>query len=353
MPGMRSPWWRPDRYAAKRPNLRGRVRIVAAIRGWFAAEGFTEVETPSLVASPGVEPHLNAFATEIRGARGGRGALYLHTSPEYTMKKLLVAGETRIFQLARCYRNAERGSTHHPEFTMLEWYRADAGYRDIMRDCEGLLRAAAGEREVYRWKGIASDPRLPWEYISVAEAFRRHAGIDLLATAPDPLRPDAAKLRAEVRRIGVRAADGAAWEDLFFRVFLERIEPKLGAPAPTILYDYPVSMAALSRVKTDDPRLAERFELYVAGLELANAFGELTDAAEQRKRFLADQKARRERVGEAYPIDEDFLAALEHGMPPAAGIALGLDRLVMLATGAEDIAEVLWVPVADAAGDEG
>ena len=352
MPGIGSPWWRPDRFVSKRPFLRRRAEIVAAIRAWFAGQGFVEVETPSLVASPGIEPHLNAFATEIAGARGGRGALYLHTSPEYAMKKLLVAGETRIFQLARCYRNAERGPTHHPEFTLLEWYRADAGYRDIMRDCEGLLRAAAGPKGAYRWKGIDSDPRQPWEYISVAEAFQRQAGIDLLATTPDPPRPDAAGLRAEVRRIGVRAGDADTWEDLFFRVFLERIEPKLGAPAPTILYDYPVSMAALSRVKSDDPRLAERFELYVAGLELANAFGELTDAAEQRKRFLADQRARRARVGEAYPIDEDFLAALEHGMPAAAGIALGVDRLVMLATGAEDIAQVLWAPVADAAGDE-
>lgn len=351
MAGMHVPWWRPDRFAAKRPLLRQRSRILAAIRAWFAGEGFVEVETPALVASPGIEPYLNAFATEIRGARGGRGTLYLHTSPEYAMKKLLVAGEPRIYQLARCYRNQERGSTHHPEFTMLEWYRAGAGYRDIMRDCEGLLRAAAGDQGVYRWKGIACDPRLPWTYISVAEAFQRHAGIDLLATAPDPHKPDAAKLAAEARRIGVMPRDGDAWDDLFFRVFLERIEPKLGHPAPTILYDYPVSMAALSRVKSDDPRLAERFELYAAGLELANAFGELTDAAEQQKRFLADQQKRRAMTGSAYPIDEDFLAALEHGMPPAAGIALGVDRLVMLATGAEDIEQVLWVPVADAAGD--
>ena len=268
------------------------------------------------------------------------------------MKKLLVAGETRIYQLARCYRNLERGPTHHPEFTMLEWYRANAGYREIMRDCEGLLRACAGPQGVYRWKGMACDPRLPWEYLSVEEAFRRHADIDLLATAPDPARPDAARLAAEARRIGLTAAPGDAWDDVFFRVFLERIEPKLGHPAPTILHDYPVSMAALSRVKPDAPRLTERFELYVAGLELANAFGELTDAAEQRRRFLADQQTRRARVGEAYPIDEDFLAALEHGMPEAAGIALGLDRLVMLAAGAEDIAQVLWAPVPDAAGDE-
>ena len=355
MPGQRSgkakPWWHPDRHAARRPLLRRRGEILAAIRAWFAEQGFAEVETPALAASPGIEPYLNAFATEIQGARGGRGTLYLHTSPEYAMKKLLVAGETRIYQLARCYRNQERGATHHPEFTMLEWYRAGAGYRDIMRDCEGLLRATSGDAGVYRWKGATGDPRLAWDYLSVAEAFQRHAGIDLLATAPDPLKPDAARLAAEARRIGVAPRDADTWDDLFFRVFLERIEPKLGRPAPTILYDYPVSMAALSRVKPGNPRLAERFELYVAGLELANAFGELTDAAEQRRRFLADQEKRRAMTGSAYPIDRDFLAALEHGMPPAAGIALGVDRLVMLATGAADIEDVLWAPVADAAGD--
>jgi len=353
MPGLSLPWWRPDLHARRRPFLLRRAEIMAAIRHFFVSEGFVEVETPALQVSPGIEPHLNAFTTEIHGARGGRGALHLHTSPEYAMKKLLVAGETRIFQLARCYRNAERGPTHHPEFTMIEWYRAGATYRDIMRDCEGLLRAAAGPRGSFRWGRHQSDPHRAWQYLTVAEAFAGLAGIDLLATAPDPARPDAAALGAEARRIGVRVDEGDGWDDVFFRVFLERIEPRLGHPVPTILYDYPVSMAALSRVKADDQRLAERFELYVSGLELANAFGELTDAAEQRRRFLADQEARRARVGQAYPIDEDFLAALEHGMPPAAGIALGVDRLVMLATGAGSIADVLWAPVADQAGDEG
>ncbi|MGQ0676170.1 MAG: amino acid--tRNA ligase-related protein, partial [Rhodospirillales bacterium] len=223
MPGAntpdRAPWWRPDRHAARRPLLKRRGEIVAAIRAWFADEGFVEVETPALVASPGIEPHLNAFATEIRGARGGRGTLYLHTSPEYAMKKLLVAGETRIYQLARCYRDQERGPTHHPEFTMLEWYRAGAGYRDIMRDCEGLLRAAASPAGGYRWKSVTSDPRLPWEYLGAADAFSRHAGIDLLATAPDPLKPDAARLAAEARRIGVGTRETDAWDDVFFRVF--------------------------------------------------------------------------------------------------------------------------------------
>lgn len=352
MPGVSHPWWHPERYAARRPLLIRRNRVIAAIRLYFAQEGFVEVETPALQVSPGIEPYLNAFTTQIDGARGGKGVLHLHTSPEYAMKKLLVAGEPRIFQLARCYRNAERGPTHHPEFTMLEWYRAAATYRDIMRDCEGILRAAAGADGVFGWQGKASDPHRPWQYLSVAEAFQQFAGIDLLATAPDPARPDAVRLSAEARRIGVRVDAGDGWDDVFFRVFLEKIEPQLGHPVPTILHDYPISMAALSRPKADDPRLAERFELYVCGLELANAFGELTDAGEQRRRFLDDQAARRARVGHAYPIDEDFLAALEHGMPEASGIALGVDRLVMLAAGAQDISDVLWAPVADAAGDE-
>ncbi|MCC6471254.1 MAG: EF-P lysine aminoacylase GenX [Alphaproteobacteria bacterium] len=352
MAGVGPAWWLPELHRKRRPNLIRRNQVIAAIRAYFAAEDFVEVETPALQVSPGIEPYLNAFTTRIDGARGGAGTLHLHTSPEYAMKKLLVAGEPRIFQLARCYRNAERGPTHHPEFTMLEWYRAGASYRDIMADCEGILRGASGAGGLFRWAGLSADPHRPWHYLSVAEAFGTHAGIDLLATAPDPQRPDAAALAREARRIGVRVDDADGWDDVFFRVFLERIEPRLGHPVPTILYDYPVSMAALSRVKPGDPRLAERFELYVCGLELANAFGELTDAAEQRRRFLHDQQARRARVGHAYPIDEDFLAALAHGMPEAAGIALGVDRLVMLATGAQDIAEVLWAPVADAAGDE-
>jgi lysyl-tRNA synthetase class 2 len=230
---------------------------------------------------------------------------------------------------------------------MLEWYRAGAGYEALMTDCEGLLRAAlaaAGAAE-FRRGGRRADPSLPFRRLTVAEAFAAYCGIDLLATMPDPARPDTAALAAAARRAGVAPHAGDDWEDLFFRIFLERIEPHLGDGVPTILCDYPVSMAALSRPKPADPRLAERFELYVCGLELANAFGELTDAEEQRARFAADQARKEALYGERYPVDEDFLAALAHGMPESAGIALGLDRLVMLATGAEAIESVLWAPV--------
>jgi lysyl-tRNA synthetase class 2 len=347
-----APWWRPDRLAARRANLAARSRILAAVRDFFASRGYLEVETPALQVSPGTEPHLQAFATVLHDpgdgpSGGGTRPRFLHTSPEFAMKKLLAGGLPRIWQLARVFRDGERSATHHPEFAMLEWYRTGASYRDLMDECAALLQRvqdAAGGAALC-WQGCSANAHLPWQRLSVSEAFARHAGIDLLATAPDPARPDAARLAAEAARIGIAPHRGDDWETLFFRVFLDRIEPLLGQSAPTILYDYPLSMAALARRKPDDPRLAERFELYACGLELANAFGELTDAAEQRRRFAADQERKRALYGETYPIDEDFLAALEAGLPECAGIALGFDRLVMLATGAARIEDVLWAPV--------
>jgi lysyl-tRNA synthetase class 2 len=346
---MTPPWWRPDRLAQRRANLAVRARVLGAVRDFFAASGYVEVDTPALQVSPGLEPHLKAFATLLHDPQGASaGRRYLHTSPEFAMKKLVVGGMGRIWQLAHVYRDGEQSATHHPEFAMLEWYRAGAGYRDLMGECEALLRAVqiASGGEALRWKGRSADARKPWQRLSVAEAFERHAGIDLLATAPEPERPDAGLLGAAAARIGIAPHPGDDWETLFFRVFLERIEPHLGIAAPTILYDYPLALAALSRRKPGDPRLAERFELYVCGLELANAFGELIDPVEQRRRFLADQARKQALYGETYPIDEDFLAALDHGLPECAGIALGFDRLVMLATGADHIEEVLWAPVA-------
>jgi elongation factor P--(R)-beta-lysine ligase len=341
-------WWRPERFARRRERLERRGRMLGAVRDFFTAQDFVEVDTPALQVSPGLEPHLRAFATELHDPRGGRAVRrYLHTSPEFAMKKLLVAGLPRIWQLAHVFRDGERGITHHPEFSMLEWYRAGASWRDLVADCEGVLHACqeAAGAEALVWRGQRADARRTWRAISVAEAFREHCEIDLLATAPDPQRPELGLLAAAARRIGIEPHPGDDWEALYFRIFLERIEPRLGLGAPTVLYDYPLSMAALSRRNPDDPRLAERFELYVCGLELANAFGELTDPAEQRSRFLADQAKKHALYGETYPIDEDFLAALDHGLPQAAGIALGFDRLVMLATGAADIEEVLWAPV--------
>jgi lysyl-tRNA synthetase class 2 len=345
---MTPPWWRPDRLAARRARLAARGRMLAAVRDFFAASGYVEVDTPALQASPGLEPHLRAFATLLHDPRDGAARpRYLHTSPEFAMKKLLAGGMQRIWQLAHVYRDDERSATHHPEFAMLEWYRIGASYIDLMGECEALLRVVqeAAGADALRWQGRTADARRSWQRLTVAEAFARHAAIDLMATMTDPARPDAALLAAAASRSGIAAHPGDDWESLFFRIFLERIEPALGSGTPTILYDYPLAMAALSRPKFDDPRLAERFELYVCGLELANAFGELTDAAEQRRRFEADQARKQALYGETYPIDEDFLMALEHGLLPCAGIALGFDRLVMLATGAAHIEEVLWAPV--------
>jgi len=343
-----APWWRPDRLAARRPNLAVRGRILAAVRDFFAGRDYVEVDTPALQVSPGLEPHLKAFATVLHDPRdGGARPRFLHTSPEFAMKKLLAGGETRIWQLAHAYRDGELSATHHPEFAMLEWYRIGASYRDLMDECAALLRAVqeAAGRAALCWRDNSADARLPWQRVSVADAFQRFTGIDLLATAPDPAAPDRGLLAAAAERIGIAAHPEDDWEDLFLRIFLDRIEPHLGLGAPTILYDYPISMAALSRPKSDDPRLAERFELYVCGLELANAFGELTDAAEQRRRFAADIARKQTLYGETSPVDEDFFAALDHGLPECAGIALGFDRLVMLATGAARIEDVLWAPV--------
>lgn len=333
-----SAWWEPESFARRRPHLEARSRVLAAMRSVFAARGFVEVETPALQVSPGLEPHLKAFATVLERPGEGAAPRFLHTSPEFAMKKLLVAGMPKIFQLTHCFRNGERGATHSPEFAMLEWYRAGARYLDLIEDCEALLRSAGAR--LFTWQGRICDPHSPWERLTVAEAFSRHCGIDILATVED-----VGALAAAAQPLGIAPHAGDSWEDLFFRIFLAIIEPQLGIGAPTVLYDYPIAMAALSRAKASDPRLCERFELYVCGLELANAFGELTDADEQHRRFAADQAKKQTLYGETYPIDEDFLAALEHGMPEAAGIALGFDRLVMLASGATHIDEVLWAPV--------
>ncbi|HEY1506704.1 MAG TPA: EF-P lysine aminoacylase EpmA [Stellaceae bacterium] len=334
-----SAWWRPDALARRRPHLEARGRVLKAMREVFASRGFAEVETPALQVSPGLEPHLKAFTTLLERPGEEAAPRFLHTSPEFAMKKLLVAGMPRIFQLTHCFRNAERGATHSPEFSMLEWYRAGAGYLDLVADCEALLRAAGAR--LMTWRGRVCDPHAAWERVTVAEAFGRHCGIDILTTVENR---DA--LAAAARPLGIAPHHGDSWEDLFFRIFLAAVEPKLGIGAPTVLYDYPITMAALARPKASDPALCERFELYVCGLELANAFGELTDPVEQRRRFEADQAKKRALYGETYPIDEDFLAALVHGMPESAGIALGFDRLVMLASGATHIDDVLWAPVA-------
>jgi lysyl-tRNA synthetase class 2 len=343
-----SPWWTPDVHADRRAFLLGRNAVQSAFRGYFARADFLEVDTATLQISPGNEAHLHAFATEGVTPGGDAVPLYLHTSPEFACKKLLAAGEKRISCFAHVYRNRERGPLHHPEFTMLEWYRAGETYESLMKDSATLLALAAettGTKH-FSYRGRSVDPFLEPERLSVAEAFERYAGIDLLATISGDGETDSQHLAASLASADIRVAEDDTWADMFSRVIVERVEPELGFGRATILDEYPTSEAALARRSPRDARVAERFELYACGVELANAFGELTDAAEQRRRFETEMAEKQRVYGETYPLDEDFLAALAI-MPPASGIALGFDRLVMLATGAPRIDLVMWAPVAD------
>lgn len=340
-----SPWWTPEKHVDRRPFLIARGRIKAALRAWFEAGGFTEVEPGCLVVSPGNEAHLHAFKTERVGTDLARTPLYLHTSPEFAMKKLLAAGETKIFAFASCFRNREAGSLHASEFTMLEWYRAGATYDTMMADCAGVLAGAAqaaGTRWV-SWRGQTCDPFAAPERVSVQAAVSRYAGIDPMATV-SAVGPDREQLAHAAKAAGIRVGEDYTWSDIFARILTERVEMKLGIGRPALLVDYPLSEAALAKPGAHDPRVAERFELYMCGVEIANGFSELTDAGAQRVNLEREMQLKQERYGERYPIDEDFLAAVS-AMPQAAGCALGFDRLVMLATGAERIDQVLWTPM--------
>ncbi|MER8982177.1 EF-P lysine aminoacylase EpmA [Mesorhizobium sp. M0870] len=342
-----SPWWTPHVHADRRPRLMLRNGIAASLRDWFAAHDFVEVQTAALQVSPGNEAHLTAFATEAVGPDGARAPLYLHTSPEFACKKLLAAGEVRIFSFGPVYRNRERGPLHHPEFTMLEWYRVGEAYESLMQDCAAFLALAATRAgaTLFSFRGRDCDPFAEPERLTVAEAFTRYAGIDLLATVAADGSTDRDALYAALTQAGLRTAPDDSWADLFSRVMVEKIEPLLGQRRATILCEYPLAEAALARPSPNDSRVAERFELYCCGVELANGFGELTDADEQRRRFVIEMDEKQRIYGERYPLDEDFLAALAI-MPPASGIALGFDRLAMLATGAQKIEDVIWTPVA-------
>ncbi|WP_022720791.1 EF-P lysine aminoacylase EpmA [Rhodopseudomonas sp. B29] len=340
-----SPWWTRSRYLDRQPFLRARGAVTKAVRGWFEAAGFTEVETAVLQISPGNETHLHAPRTELLGEGCERRTRYLRTSPEFAAKKLLAAGEERIFELARVFRDRERGRTHLPEFTMLEWYRAGEPVQAVISDCVALIALAAATTGIkqFSFRGRSADPAAEPQMLSVAEAFTRFADIDLLATINDSAGDRDALARAAAAK--VRVAEDDDWSDIFSKVLVEHVEPQLGDGRLTVLYDYPAPEAALARRSAADPRVAERFEVYACGVELANGFGELTDAAEQRARFDAAMDEKQRRYGERYPLDEDFLAALEH-MPEASGVALGFDRLVMLASGATMIDQVVWTPPA-------
>ena len=347
-PAQRQAWWRQDAFAARASRLVARSRIKDAVRRSLLDQGFVEVDTPVLQVSPGHETHVAAFATEMIGPDARATRMYLHTSPEFACKKLLAAGLPRFFTLTPVFRNRERGRLHHPEFTMLEWYRAGVDLDTLASDAVALLRiaAAAAGATMLSHRGATADPFAEAEIVTVVEAFRRHAHLDIDPALPgEPLGYE--RLAAATRARGLRVAEDDTWSDLFSKILSALVEPHLGLGRPTILTRYPASEAALARLCPDDPRFAQRFELYACGVELANAFAELTDAVEQRRRFLHAEAERRRIYGDTHPLDPDFLAALGD-MPDACGIALGFDRLVMLATGADTIEDVLWLPVAAA-----
>jgi lysyl-tRNA synthetase class 2 len=340
-----SPLWASHVHADRRPFLLARAAITRDLREFFAAAEFIEVETAALQISPGNETHLHGFRTELQQP-GARDKRYLRTSPEFACKKLLAAGERRIVEFARVFRNRERGPLHHPEFTMVEWYRAHGRYELLVDDCMQVMACAAdtvGTKKFF-FRGYSLDPFADPERLTVAEAFRLHAGINLMAALPTA-GPDLEVFVAMAAKIGVRTAPDDTWGDVFSRILSEKIEPRLGQGRATVLYEYPAMMSALARPKADDPNLADRFELYVCGVELANGFAELNDPSEQRRRLIAQMDEKERIYGERYPIDEDFISAVR-AMPPCCGVALGLERLVMLATGASHIEQVMWTPVA-------
>ena len=337
-------WWKPENFAQKRNNLLMRTRLIQAVRAYFDGRSFVEVETPILQVSPVMDTHIHAVKADIRGIDLKKEReMYLHTSPEFAMKKLLVAGMTDIYQICHVFRDAEGSRRHSPEFTMIEWYSAGKDYTHLMQDCVEMVRFCAKKLDIrmLRFDGCECDPFQTWQKLSVADAFYEYADLNLNAYLGD--KDMFAKDVKE--KLGLHVAADDDWDDIFFRVMAEKIEPHLGMDVPTFLYDYPASMASLSRKKPSDPRYAERFELYICGLEICNAFSELTDADEQRKRFVEEMTLKQRLYGEQYPIDEDFLAALEYGYPESAGNALGIDRLAMLFADVDDIQDILWMSV--------
>ena len=335
-PPQTRPWFHPLRHEDRRPFLLARNRILASTRAWFESRGFLEVDLPAMQVSPGNEAHLHGFRTELIGPDGVAQPRYLHTSPEFHAKKLLAAGEAKIFYLGHVFRNRERTATHAAEFTMLEWYRANAPYREIIDDTVALVRMAAEERK-FAWHGRECDPLAAAEWMTVAEGFQKYAGVDLLATL-EGNRPNRDAL---ARQAPVAFQPDESWSDIFSRILVEKVEPNLGSGRLTVFYEYPSCEAALARACGHDGRVAERFELYAAGVELANGFGELTDPQEQRSRFEEEMEIKQRVYGERYPIDEELLEALGL-MPEASGVALGMDRLIMLVTGATRIEQVQW-----------
>lgn len=339
-----SPWWEKGRHQDRRARLVTRARIKTAMRTWFDDEDFVEVEPGCLQVSPGNEAHLHGFATTLIGSDLSERRRYLHTSPEFAMKKLLAAGETQIYAFAPVFRNREHSALHAPEFTMLEWYRAHVPFTSLYDDCTRLLQIACdvAEQRYAMFRDRICDLQVEPEIVTVDTAFQSLAGVDLGSTySADAVDRDA--LAALARREKIKFGDRDSWADIFSRILTEKIEPRLGQDRPTLMTHYPAPLSALARPLRSEPKHAERFELYVCGVELANGFGELTDPVRQRAMLEAEMALKQRQYGEHYPIDADFIDCLAQ-MPPAAGCAVGFDRLVMLATDAKSVHDVMWTP---------
>ena len=336
-----------ENFERKLPFLLSRNKIIAGIKEFFASENFVEVDTPILQYSPGMEVHLFGFETQFNNINGvDKQKLYLHTSPEFSMKKLLSFGMQNIYQFTHTFRNEVVSPTHYPEFTMLEWYRTGVGYEKLMDDCEKILQISLKQigAEYFEYNGKKCSVDSGIEKITVKEAFEKYCHFDVLATIDDIKKPSVEKIKVEAEKLGIRVSETDSWDDVYEKLMFEFIESNLGMEKPTVLYEYPVHQAALSKAKEKQENIAERFEIYVCGVELGNAFTELTDRKIQEARFEADQKEKLSLYGETFPIDYEFLDAVEN-LCPCTGIAVGVDRLIMLATHAKDIKDVLWIEI--------
>ena len=321
-----------DRYFVREHTIR-------AIRHFFDSQQFHEVETPILIAHPPAESYLDVFKTTLLNRQRRANDAYLSTSPEVPLKKLMVAGLGNCYAVTKSFRNMEtQGNLHNPEFTILEWYRVGSDYKDIMNDCEELVLDLHNKNNTLMYQGNSIDLAPPWERLTVAESFAKWAHVDFDAFFDLPTAMRIAKEK------GYQVTPTNTWEELYDQIFLNEIEPHLGRKKPTILYEFPASMGALAQKKKTDPRFAERFEFYIAGLELGDCYSELTDAGEQEERFQKEL-VEIKRLGKTfYDYDHDFIEALKVGLPTCSGIAVGVDRLIMLLSDTTDIADTLFFP---------
>jgi lysyl-tRNA synthetase class 2 len=341
-----STWKDLKNVARLRAIYDARLKIIRLTREFFWRAGFVEADTPIGVALPGQEPYLSPMSVVFHNQEGDAHKFYLHTSPEILMKKLLAAGYGKIFQITKCFRDFESfGGAHNPEFTMMEWYRAPGNFFNIMDDAENLFKFISRRCGVKKMK--IKKYEIPvlcrWERKTMKRVWLEYLGVNL-----DEHLTCSSLVRL-AKKLGQKTQKSYAYEDLFYLIFLNNIEPHLGIDRPIFIYDYPAQMCSLSRA-AKDARYAERFELYIGGLELANAFGELTDAKLQKKSLEADRAKRKKMGRDVYDVDQDFIDALAAGIPSAGGIALGIDRMVMLFTGAKDINEVIFQSAADMTG---